>query len=86
MKKSVTEQKTFCDFCDQPGWAQCLICDKDLCRNHRLELSIYLDRQDHSFRASLCPVHARPLLDLLLPYPDGKERGIHEIWQMDEKP
>jgi len=68
MKKPVTEEKTFCDFCDGPGWTQCLICDKDLCKDHRLELRIYLDRQDRSFRASLCPVDAQPLLSILESY------------------
>lgn len=80
MKKSVTEEKTYCDFCEEgkeePGWAGCLVCGKDLCRLHRLELTVYLDRQDRTFRASLCPVDARSLLPLLESY-----RGMTQTWQ-----
>lgn len=76
MKRAVTEEKTFCDFCNQPGWAQCLVCDKDLCKDHRLELGIYLDRQDRNFRASLCPLDAQPLLPILESY-----RGKSTSWE-----
>jgi len=65
MKKDVTETKVFCDYCEEPGYTKCLMCDKDLCPNHRLELLIYLERQNYPFRASLCPVDAQPLLPLL---------------------
>ena len=65
MKKPVTEEKTFCDFCDQPGYTECMVCDKDLCPQHRIELVIYLDRQDWPFRASLCRECAQPLLPFL---------------------
>ncbi len=65
MKKDVTEPRTFCDVCEQPAYTQCLVCDKDLCHKHRLELTIYLERQDRAFRASLCPHDARLLLPAL---------------------
>lgn len=65
MKKPVTEDRVFCDFCEEPGRAQCMVCDKDLCPKHRVELVICLDRSDWSFRASLCPEHAQPLRPFL---------------------
>ena len=65
MKKDVTETRTFCDFCEEPGYTQCILCDKDLCPKHRIEVVIYLDRQDWSFRASLCQEDAQPLVPFL---------------------
>ena len=65
MKKDVTEIRVFCDYCDQPGYTQCLVCGKDLCPKHRVELEIHLDRRDQEFMASLCPEDAQPLLPVL---------------------
>ena len=65
MKKDVTETRTFCDFCDEPAYTECMVCGRDLCSHHRLELVIYLDRQDRSFRASLCRQDAQPLRSFL---------------------
>ena len=65
MKKPVTEEKTFCDFCEEPGYTECMVCDKDLCPKHRIEVVIYLNRQDWAFRASLCREDAQPLLPFL---------------------
>lgn len=65
MKKPVTETRVFCDYCDEPGYTQCLVCGKDLCSKHRLELVIYLERQDRHFRASLCSEDAQPLMPFL---------------------
>lgn len=65
MKKPVTEERVFCDYCEEPGYTKCLMCDKDLCSKHRLELVIYVDRQDRCFRASMCLVDAQPLLPIL---------------------
>ena len=65
MKKPITEDRTFCDICEEPGYTECMVCDKDLCSKHRLELVIYLDFQDQSFRASLCPEDALPLRPFL---------------------
>ena len=75
-KRDVTETKTFCDFCEEPGYCQCLICEKDLCSHHRLELLIYLDRQDRAFRASLCPVDGNILLPILNSF-----QGKSDTWQ-----
>ena len=61
MKKDVTETRTFCDYCEQLGYTECMVCEKDLCHEHRVELVVYLDRQDRAFRASLCPEDAVPL-------------------------
>ena len=65
MKKPVTEERVFCDFCEEPGYTQCMLCDKDLCHEHRIELVIYLDRQDRMFQASLCQQDAQPLVPFL---------------------
>jgi len=65
MKRNVTEERVFCDFCEEPGYTQCLLCDKDLCPKHRIEVVIYVDRQDWAFRASLCQEDAQPLLPFL---------------------
>jgi len=65
MKKDVTEARTFCDFCDKPGYTECMVCGKDLCSEHRVELVVYLDRQDRDFRASLCQKDAQPLVPFL---------------------
>jgi len=65
MKKEVTETRVFCDFCEEPGFTQCILCGKDLCPKHRVEVLIYLDRQDWPFRASLCREDAQPLLPFL---------------------
>ena len=58
-KKPVTEERTFCDFCDQPGHTECMLCDKDLCSQHRVEVVVYLNDQSHCFRAALCRRDAR---------------------------
>lgn len=80
MKKVEATERTVCDFCEegkeQPGWAQCLVCGKDLCRDHRLELTVYVSREDQRFRASLCPIDARPLLPVLEGY-----KGRSQTWQ-----
>jgi len=68
VKKDVTEPRTFCDYCEEPAYTQCLVCGKDLCSKHRLELVIYLNRQDQCFRASLCREDAQPLLPILESY------------------
>lgn len=67
MKKPVTETRIFCDEegCDELAYTQCLLCGKDLCRYHRIEVVIYLDRQDWCFRASLCRDDAQPFLPFL---------------------
>jgi len=65
MKKPVTETQVFCDFCEDTAWEQCLVCGKDLCRDHRLILTVYLNRQDREFRVALCPEHAQPLMPIL---------------------
>lgn len=65
MKKDITETRTFCDFCGEPAYEQCLICGKDLCRDHRLVLRAYLNREDKGFRAALCPEDAKPLMPIL---------------------
>lgn len=62
MKKDVTEPRTFCDFCEEPAYEECLICGKDLCRDHRLVLRVYLDREDKGFRVALCQDDAQPLV------------------------
>ena len=77
VKKPVTEDRTFCDYCEAPGYTQCLVCGKDLCPEHRLELVVYLDRQDWAFRASLCREDAlalAPVLKNLAGKSIGKER------------
>jgi len=68
VKKDVTEQRTFCDFCaaDEGAYEQCLVCGKDVCRVHNLTLTVSLDRRDHTFTASLCPEHAQVLKPLLM--------------------
>jgi len=76
MKKPVTEEKTFCDFCEERGCSVCLVCGKDLCRNHRLELCIYLDNQQNTFRAGLCPKDAEPLLPILTAF-----QGKGDTWE-----
>lgn len=35
MKKTVTEERTFCDVCGQPAWRACQKCGKDLCYDCR---------------------------------------------------
>lgn len=67
MKRPVTEERVFCDEegCKEPGYTECMVCDKDLCSNHRLELVFYLNYQSKTFRASLCPHDAQPLLPFL---------------------
>lgn len=65
MKKPITETKTFCDFCEEPAYEECLVCGKDLCRDHRVVLRVYLDREDKGFRAPLCSDDARPLAPFL---------------------
>ena len=78
MKKDVTEERTFCDFCavDEGAYAQCLVCGKDICRNHAITLTVYLDRQDRTFRASLCPEHAQVLKPLLVGL-----KAAHGTWE-----
>jgi len=76
MKKPVTEERVFCDFCEEPGHTECTVCGKDLCNKHRLELVIYLDYQSHCFQASLCPVDAKPLLPFL-----ESLKGKSDTWQ-----
>ena len=53
-KKPVTEERTFCDFCDEPAHTECMLCDKDLCQAHRVEVVVFLSDPSHCFRASLC--------------------------------
>ncbi len=65
MKKDVTEPRVFCDFCPEPGYTQCMVCGKDLCSKHRVELVFYLDYQSDAFRASLCREDAQPLVPFL---------------------
>lgn len=65
MKKNITVPRVFCDFCEEPAYEQCLVCGKDLCRDHRLVLRVHLDREDKGFRAALCPVDAQPLMPIL---------------------
>jgi len=59
VKKPVTEERTFCDFCEEPSYTECMLCDKDLCHEHRVEVVVYLNASDHCFRASLCRRDAR---------------------------
>ena len=40
MKKPVTEERVFCDFCEGEARAKCLVCGKDLCSNHTLLLPV----------------------------------------------
>jgi len=68
MKRDVTETRVFCDFCEEPGYTKCLVCNKDLCPKHRLELVIYLKHQDWPFRASLCIEDAIPLRPVLISF------------------
>jgi hypothetical protein len=70
MKRDVTEPRTFCDFCKEPGSTQCMVCGKDLCSKHRVELAIHLDRRDWVFQASLCPEDAQTLLPFLVSLKD----------------
>ena len=65
MKKDVTEPRTFCDFCPEPSHTQCMVCGKDLCSKHRVELVIYLNYGSEAFRVSLCREDAQPLLPFL---------------------
>ncbi len=65
MKRDVTEPRIFCDFCPEPGYTQCMVCGKDLCSKHRVELNIYLDRHDQAFQVSLCREDAQPLVPFL---------------------
>jgi len=67
MKKDVTESRRFCDFCkdEEPAYDECLLCNKDLCRDHRVGLIIFLSTDVGSFRASLCPDCAKPLRPIL---------------------
>jgi len=65
MKKAITEERRFCDFCEEPAYEECLVCGKDLCRDHRLVLRVYLDREDKGLRAPLCPKDTEPLLPFL---------------------
>ncbi len=83
MKKPVTEDRVFCDLCNEPGYTQCMVCGKDLCSKHRVELIVHLDRQDRAFRASLCPTDAlplRPFLESLL----GKSKSWEKAGQNPE--
>ena len=83
MKKSVTEERTFCDFCpdlqEQPGYSVCLVCGKDLCQGHRLEMNIYLMNQGRTFQASLCPKDAEPLLPILTTLQGKGESPAHVL-------
>lgn len=67
MKKPITEDRSFCDFCakDEPAYAECLVCGKDICVLHRIVFTVFLDREDRAFRASLCPEHGKILLPIL---------------------
>jgi len=65
MKKPVTEERKFCDFCEEPGYTECIVCGKDLCSKHRLELIIYMDYESQAFRVSLCREDAQPLRPFL---------------------
>lgn len=66
MKKDVTEPRVFCDFCGEPASEECLVCGKDLCRDHRLVLRVFLDIEERGFRASLCRDDAQPLVPFLM--------------------
>lgn len=57
MEKPVTEVRTFCDFCDQEAHVKCLLCGKDLCDEHRTELSIYA-HGPQLITGALCPTDA----------------------------
>ncbi len=83
MKKPVVEERTFCDFCEELGYTECLLCEKDLCSKHRLEVVIYLDRQDYPFRASLCPADGNILLPILNKF-QGKSTSWQKVGQSPE--
>ena len=58
-KKPVTEERTFCDFCEEPAHTECMLCDKDLCSQHRVEVLVYIGEKSEYFRAALCRRDAR---------------------------
>ena len=80
MKKPITEERSFCDFCavDELAYAECLVCGKDICVLHRIVFIVALDREDRSFRASLCPEHAPILKPILqaLKAAEGTSRSV----------
>lgn len=68
MKKPVTEDRVFCDFCEQAAQVKCLVCGKDLCSHHMLSLTLKGPNHYNPFHAYLCPQDGRPLLSILEGY------------------
>jgi len=99
MKKPVTEERRFCDFCAEdhhevPAYTKCVVCGKDLCVSHHLRLEVHTGRPGKVFRVELCPTHARvlaPILDGLREtsgnweYPEFNEAGLKEIFRFMAK-
>ncbi len=76
MKKKVSETRTFCDFCDegkeQEAHKRCLVCDRDICDDHTLDLDVRVAHQSPGFSAHLCPVDALPLEPALTKLAEAK--------------
>lgn len=64
MEKTVPVTMIFCDFCEQRADTKCLLCGKDICDDHQVEVSIYANGPG-LLTGGICPTDAAALFSIL---------------------